>query len=232
MRYAVLLLLASAALADRNADAAAISAIRDYYRTLRPNESGIENVRGRLVPVMKDLSPKTGKSVRNVIRRGFDRKYEKDLAYHRCLCEILAAGGKPGINLLYKQYKSSMKNHPLREAMADVMGDCGDELALDPLLKMMHDKTPSVAAAAVMSAANYARIKEDKRKAAVKKMIEHFSKVTDQAAGKPAESKQMQMYRALKDPMNATLKGFTREALDSAAAWKSWFAENSTKSWE
>lgn len=231
MRRMSLLLLATLAAADDDADAIAIPAIRDYYATLLPNASGIESVRDRLVPVMKRLSPKVGSSVRNVIRRGFDKKYKKDLGYHRCLCEILAAGGDPGINILFKQYKSSMKDDPLRVAMAESLGACGDEEALDPLLKMAFDKTPEVAAAAVRGCASYAKVKPDKRKTAVKTLVDLYGKVTDDAAGKAPETPQMKMYEALRPAMNETLKAFTGEALDSAAAFKAWFQENGTKPW-
>ncbi|MHC4549474.1 MAG: hypothetical protein ACYTEZ_11935 [Planctomycetota bacterium] len=228
---AVLLLLAGAARADRNADLAAAAAIREYYRTLRPNQPGIETVRDRLVPIMQDLSPKTGKSIRNVIRRGFDRKYGKDLPYLRCLCEILAAGGKPGIAILGRQYRTSRKNEELCVAMAEVFGECRDPLALNELLKMMHDKRPPVAAAAVKSCAAYAKVKQDKRKEAVKKLVQRYGKVTDLAAGKGPETVQMKMYLALKPAMNTTLKDFTGQELNSAAAYQAWLSENLARPW-
>ncbi|HEX5137097.1 MAG TPA: HEAT repeat domain-containing protein [Planctomycetota bacterium] len=231
MRYASLLLLAGAAFADDQADAAVVPVIRDYYATLSGPTPSIESVRDRLVPLMKQLGPKTGPSVRNVIRRGFDKKYKKELPYLRCLCEILAAGGDPGINLLYKQYEGSKKDDALRAAMAEVLGACGDEEALDPLLKMAFDKTPEVAAAAVAACGKYPKVKEDTRKAAVKKLIELYGKVTDDAAGKAPDSTQMRMYEALRPAMNGTLTAFTGEALDSAAAFKAWFQENGTKPW-
>lgn len=227
-----LLIAAVPAAADGSGDAVAVGALKDYYRTLRPNEPGIESVRDRLVPVMQKLSARVGKSCRNVIRRGFDRKYKKDLAYLRCLCEILAAGGKPGINILYKQYKKSKRDVPLCRAMAEVFGACGDEGALDPLLKMMYDKRPSVAAAAVTGCASYARVRQDKRKAAVKDMVKRYTKVYDDAAGKEPETDQAKMYQALKPAMNATLRAFTGQELDSAAAWKAWLAENLAKNWD
>jgi hypothetical protein len=114
-----LLLLASAALADRSDDLTAANAMRDYYATLRgETHTTIESVRDRLVPVMKSLSPDVGKSVRNQIQRGFEAR-KNDLGYQRCLCEILAAGGDAGIAVLFKEYKSWMKNDPLRVAMAE-----------------------------------------------------------------------------------------------------------------
>jgi len=231
MRYAVLLLLAAAALADDDADAIATAALRDYYLTLRPDTPGIESVRDRLVPVMKRLGPRVGSSVRNVIRRGFDRKYKKDLAYHRCLCEILAAGGEPWMNILFKQYKASRKNVPLCVAIAESFGSCGDDLALDHLLKMTYDKNPEVAAAAVKGCASYARVEPGRRKAAVKELITLFGKVTDGAAGKHPDAPATKTYLALKGPMNDTLKAMTGESLDSAAAWKAWYDENAASAW-
>ena len=229
-----LLLAVVPAAAGGSGDAVARAALRDYYATLASANAhpGIESVRDRLVPVMQDLSPRVGKSARNVIRRGFDRKYKKGLSYLRCLCEILAAAGKPGIAILLKQYKKSRKDVPLCRAIAEVFGACGDERALKPLLKMIFDKRASVAAAAVTSCASYAKVKQDKRKAAVKKMVERYSKVYDDAAGKEPGTAQAEMYQALKPAMNATLRAFTGQELDSAAAWKAWLGENLSRNWD
>lgn len=230
MRYAVFLLLAGVATADDDADRIAVGAIRDYYLTLR-GEGGIESVRDRLVPVMKRLSPETGKSVRYVIQQGFGRKYKKDLSYRRCLCEILAAGGGPGMAMLVKEYKSSTKDHALRAAMAESLGACGDDGALDHLLDMAFDKSPEVAAAAVKGCGSYPKVKPDKRKAAVKRLVDLYGKVTDDAAGKAPDTPQMKMYTAIRPAMDETLKAMTGEGLDSAAAFKAWFQENATKPW-
>ncbi len=231
MRRATLLLLATAAFADDEADRAVVPVIRDYYATLRGERDDIGSIRDRLVPLMKRLGPETGKSVRYVIQQGFEKKYKKDLSYKRCLCEILAAGGEPGMAMLVKEYKGSLKDHPLRVAMAESLGACGDEDALDPLLKMAFDKAPDVAAAAVRGCGKYPKVKPDKRKAAVKKLVDLYGKVTDDAAGKAPETPQMRMYEALRPAMNETLKAFTGEGLDSAAAFKAWFHENATKPW-
>ena len=232
MRYATLLLLASAAFADDAADAAARPVIQDYYSTLRgENRVTIESVRDRLVPLMKQFGPETGKSVRYVIQQGFERKYKKSLSYKRCLCEILAAGGDSGIAMLVKEYNSSTKDDPLRVAMAESLAKCGDEKALDPLLKMAFDKAPEVAAAAVRGCGNYAKVKPDKRKAAVKKLVDLYGKVTDDSAGKAPEAPPMKMYTALRPAMDETLKAMTGEGLDSAAAFKAWLQENATKPW-
>jgi hypothetical protein len=227
-----LLLLAATGLADDAADAAARPIIRDYYATLT-NTPGytIESVRDRLVPIMKDFGPETGKSVRYVIQQGFEKKYKKDLSYKRCLCEILAAGGAPGMAMLVKEYKSSSKDDRLRAAMADCLAKCGDDKALEHLLDMAFDKAPDVAATAVRGCGSYPKVKPDKRKAAVKRLIELYGKVTDDAAGKAPDAPPMKMYEALRPAMNETLKALTGEGLDSAAAFKAWFSENATKPW-
>lgn len=231
MRLATLLLVAAAAFADRSDDLTAANAMRDYYATLRgESHTTIESVRDRLVPVMQRLSPDTGKSVRNQIQRGFEEK-KGDLSYCRCLSEILAAGGGPGIAVLLKEYKSWMKNDPLRAVMAESLGKCGDPEALDPLLQMAFDKAPEVAAAAVKGCGTCPKVKPDKRKATVKKLVDLYGKVTDDAAGKAPETPQMKMYEALRPAMNETLKALTGEALDSAAAYKAWWQENATKPW-
>ena len=232
MRHLTILLLAAAAFADAEADAAVVPVIRDYYATLRGDPGyTIESVRDRLVPLMGRLGPETGKSVRYVVQQGFERKYKKDLSYKRCLCEILAAGGEPGMAMLFKEYKGSTKDDPLRVAMAESLGACGDDKALDPLLKMAFDKAPDVAAAAVKGCGSYPKVKPDKRKAAVKTLVDLYGKVTDDSAGKAPDSPQMRMYTALRPAMNDTLKAFTGEGLDSAAAFKAWFQENATKPW-
>jgi len=231
MRYATLLLLTAAAFADQQDDLVAVGAMRDYYATLRgETRTTIGSVRDRLVPVMKRISPDIAKSVRYQIQRGFEEK-KADLAYCRCLCEILAAGGDAGIAVLYKEFNGWKKNDPLRVAMAESLASCGDEAALDRLLKMAFDKAPEVAAAAVKGCGNYAKVKPDRRKAAVKKLVDLYGKVTDDAAGKAPESPQMKMYLALRPAMNETLKAMTGEALDSAAAFKAWLQENATKPW-
>ena len=232
MRRFTLLLLAAAAFADDDADRAANPVIRDYYATLRGEDYvTIESVRDRLVPLMKSLGPETGKSVRYVIQQGFEKKYKKSLAYKRCLCEILAAGGDAGMKMLFREYKASLKDDPLRVAMAESLGACGDEKALDHLLDMAFDKAPEVAAAAVKGCGNYPKGKPDKRKAAVKTLVDLYGKVTDDSAGKAPDAPPMKMYTAIRPAMNDTLKAFTGESLDSAAAYKAWFQENATKPW-
>jgi hypothetical protein len=74
-------------------------------------------------------------------------------------------------------------------------------------------------------------VKPDRRKAAVKQLVDLYGKVTDDSAGKAPEAPQMKMYVALRPAMDATLKALTGEALDSAAAWKAWYAENAGKPW-
>jgi hypothetical protein len=230
MRRIVLLLGAAAAFADDDADRIAAGAMREYYATFG-GPGNIETVRNQLVPVMKRLGPETGKSVRYQIQRGFEKKYKKSLSYRRCLCEILAAGGNAGMAVLFKEYKGSLKDDPLRVAMAESLGACGDDGALDHLLKMAFDKAPEVAAAAGKGCGSYAKVKPDKRKAAVKTLVDLYGKVTDDSAGKAPDAPQMLMYTALRGAMNETLKAMTGEALDSAAAFKAWFQENGTKPW-
>ncbi len=232
MRRFALLLLAPLAFADRGDDAAAANAIRDYYSTLRgETDTTIESVRNRLVPLMKSMSPETAKSVRHVIQQGFEKKYKKDLSYRRCLCEILAAGGSAGMAVLVKEFKASTKDDPLRVAMAETLGACGDDGALKHLLDMAFDKAPEVAAAAVKGCGSYAKVKPDKRKAAVKTLVDLYGKVTDDAAGKAPDTPQMRVYTAVRPALDETLKAMTGEALDSAAAFKAWLQENAPKPW-
>jgi len=228
----LLAMITMAGAGSDEADAQAAAALRIYYGTLGDPGASIDSVRSQLVPIMKDLSPRVGKSVRNVIRRGFDKKYKKDLNYKRGLCDILAAGGKTGLNLLFKEYKSSMRDDDLREQMAEAFAQCGDEDALESLLKMVYDKAPKVAAAAVTGCASHAKVQEKERKEAVKQLVTYYGKVTDGAAGKDAESREMELYLALKPAMNGTLKAFTGQDLDSAAAFKAWLDENITQTWD
>jgi len=229
MRRWLLLVLTGVALADREAEIIVVNAMRDYYDTLLGRGS-IESVRDRLVPVLKQVSPETAKSVRYQIQRGFEKK-RNDVTYCRCLCDILAAGGDAGMAVLYKEYKGSTKHDTLRVAMAESLGACGDDGALGHLLKMAFDKAPNVAAAAIKACGSYPKVKPDKRKAAVRTLVDLYGKVTDDSAGKAPDTPPMKMYTAVRPAMDATLKAFTGEALDSAAAFKAWLQENGTKPW-
>ena len=100
------------------------------------------------------------------------------------------------------------------------------------LLKLIHDKAPSVAAAAVTSCAAYAKVPMKQRKASVRTLIDRYMKVSDAAAGKKKESIEMRMYKAMDVAMKATLKTMSGgESLDSALAWDAWWRDNATKKW-
>ena len=97
---------------------------------------------------------------------------------------------------------------------------------------MAHDKLPEVAAAAVRGCGNYPKVKVDKRKKAMRALIDRYAKVTDEAAGKQPDSVEMHMYKQVKPEMDKALKAFSGgEALDSAQAWDAWLRDNMTKPW-
>ncbi|MGQ0613511.1 MAG: HEAT repeat domain-containing protein [Planctomycetaceae bacterium] len=235
MRLLVLLPLAAAAVADRGADLAVAGAMREYYAMLGPGagEGGIESVRDRLVANFAAASPDTQKSVLRQIDRGFEPKYGKSDAFCAVLCEILAGCGRGGINTLRNRVKASSKRPELRTAAAGALGRCGNEEALDLLLQMSFDAEPGVAAAAVTGCAAHAKIKHEKRKAAMRRLVDLYLKATNETSGKAPESRELKLYNALRPAMNETLKAFSGgEELDSAQAWDAWLRENIGKRWE
>lgn len=228
---AVLLLLAGAA--GANPDAIGAQAIRDFNWTLvGRTEHSIEAIRDRLVPVMQTMSPRYAKSIRYQLDRGYGKKYKQSPEFLAVVSQILAAGGTQGIATLWRRYKAEGKRDKVRLGIAEALGGCGDDRALATLRKIVFDKTPEVAAAAVRGCASYAKVRQDDRKAAVKDLVRRYAKVYDDAAGKEPETAQAQMYQALKPAMNATLKALTGQELDSAAAWKAWLAENLSRNWD
>jgi hypothetical protein len=228
---AVLLLLAGGAWA--NPDVIAARAIRDYNFTLAGREiHSIESIRDRLVPVMRKMSAKTAKSIRFQLDRGYKKKYGQTPEFLAVVSQILAAGGNKGIAKLWHRYRAEGKRDKVRLGIAEALGGCGDERARQTLLKIIYDKTPEVAAAAVRGCASYAQVKQDKRKTTVKELVKRYTKVYDDAAGKEPDTKQAKMYQALKPVMNSTLQAFTGQELDSAAAWKAWLAENLSRNWD
>jgi HEAT repeat protein len=232
-RTVVLLLVASAAVADRGADLAVANAIREFNFILIGRSSGsIESVRDRIIANIGDCSPRYAKSIRRQLDRAFTYKVKHDDHFYKCTAEALAGCGEPGIKMLYKRYKSSKKRGQLRISIAEALGGCGNEEALTPLLKVIHDPMPEVAAAAVTGCGPYAKVKPDTRKKAMRELIDRYKKVTDDAAGKPADSREMHMYAKVKSAMDATLKLFSGgEELDSALAWDAWLRDNVTKPW-
>lgn len=233
-RLAVLLLLAAAAAADRNAHLEVALAARDYRLLLAGLETNasIDSVRSRIVANIADCPAKTAQSLRRLLNEGFEEKYGKDPHFHACTAEMLAKSGKAGIVMIEKRFRGSPKRDDLRRILAEALGGCGDEDALGALLKMVHDKTPEVAAAAARACGAYAKVNPEKRKAAMRALVDRFGKVTDEAAGKAEETREMRLYQQMKEPMNATLKAFSGgEELDSAAAWDAWLRENATKPW-
>lgn len=231
---AAALLLALAASADAKGDLEIASAMRSYYamRANRGDEGGIGSVRDRILANFRGASPDTRKSVIHQIDLGFEEKYGKSDAFHAVLAEILAGCGDAGIQRLRTRAKASGKRPSLRRAAAEALGKCGDDGALDALLAMVFDPEPGVAVAAVTGCSSYARVKPDRRKAAMRKLVDYFLKTTNDTSGKAPDSKERKLYDALAAPMNATLKAFSGgEELDSAKAWDSWLRENSTRPW-
>ncbi|MGH7163269.1 MAG: HEAT repeat domain-containing protein [Planctomycetota bacterium] len=230
MRRLALLLFALPAAAG---ELEVLSAMRDYYAILGGEARGsIESVRDRIVPNLASCRPDTQKSVRTQIDKGFDPKYGKDASFHAVLAEILAKAGKPGINTLRTRAKASGKRTELRKVIAEALGACGDRDALDVLVDMAYDADPDVARAAVSGCSPHAKVKQDKRKATMRKLIDRYLKVTDATSGKLPESVEMKLHDALAPAMNETLKAFSGgEQLDSAKAWDAWLRENMTKPW-
>lgn len=235
MRRAILgLACLAAAAAGSEGELAVVQAMRSYYAMLGPGggEEGIGAVRDQILPNFKACRPDTQKSVINQIDKGFEEKYGKSTGFHAVLAEILAGCGDAGINRLRQRVKSSGKRPELRKAAVGALARCGDDGALDLLLQLVFDPEREVAVAAVSACASYAKVKQDRRKAAMRKLVDLFLKVTNDTSGKPPDSKEMKLYGEMTPAMNATLKAFSGgEELDSAKAWDSWLRENVTKPW-
>ncbi|MHC4931049.1 MAG: HEAT repeat domain-containing protein [Planctomycetota bacterium] len=234
MRYVSLLLLAAvAAAADRDADYAVAMAIRDYNFLLTGRGgSDIHSVTGRMIANLPKCSAKYRKSICRQLNNGFKTSYPNSKRFQKQTAQMLAAGGKNGISTLYRRYKSSSKRRDLREDIASALGGCGDDDALETLLKMIHDKDPDVAAAAVAGCGSFPKVKVERRKKALRQLIDRYKTITDDAAGKDAESPQLKMYKKVKPAMNATLQAMSGgEALDSALAWDAWLRERMKKPW-
>ena len=231
-----LLVLCGAALADsRAADAALYQAMRQYHGVLRSGgDAGIDGVRDLIVANLKEASPKYRKSILNQLDMGFNKKYgERDIHFYQCLAEGMAAGGKQGIAKVYRRYKSSLKKEAICIAIAEALGECGDEEALSTLLKISFDKRPDVASVAVTMCGKYPKVKVKERKATMRKLIDLYNKVSSDAAGKDRESPQMRMYLKMKPALDKTLSALSGgEQLDSSQAWDACLRENITKDWE
>ena len=233
MRLLLALLVCTSTLAaDRAAQLRAIEGIREYYSILRGGGvHGMDWVRDRIVPNFDACPPDTQKSILNQIDKGLGRK-KKEEKFYRICAEILTRCGKRGINKATKRYSKSKKNPVIRMAVADALSSCGNDAALSSLLKVVYDKDPKIAAAGVAGCGNYFKVKLDRRKAAFKKLLDRYKKVTHATRDKKKDSVEIKMYQALRPAMNETLKRFSGgEEWDSAEAWTAWLAENITKKW-
>ncbi len=236
MRALVLLMLCGAVSAGREDDLEVARAIRSFTYLLMGRQPGspstIGGVRTVIVQHLKKCSPKVAKSIRFQLDRSYKKKYKRDDEFLKHVSRMLASGGKQGIAKLYGRYKASSKRDGVRVGIAEALGECGDKSALSTLLKIIHDKAPEVAAAAVTSCSVYAKVKPKTRKNAARKLIDRYMKVSDGAAGKKPESREMRMYKAVDAAMKECLKAFSGgESLDSALAWDAWWRDNATKPW-
>ena len=231
-----LLLVAAAALADsRSADAALFQAMRQYHGVLRSGgHTGIDSVRDLVVANLKEASPKYRKSILNQLDQGFQKKYgERDIHFYKCLAQGMAAGGSQGIAKVYRRYKSSLKKEAICIAIAEALGECGDDEALSTLLKICYDKRPDVSCVAAAMCGNYAKVKAKERKATMRKLVDLYTKISSDAAGKDRDDPKMQMYLKMKPAFDKTLSGFSGgQSLDSAQAWDAWLRENITRDWD
>jgi len=201
--------------------------MREYYPLLRTAGNGnIESIRERLISNLPQASQKTQKSVRVGMVKGFKSKYKKDAAFHKCLAEVLASNGKRGLNQLYKTFKTLKKKPDSQVGIVEAMAACGNYYALSLLLKLIYDKHPEVAEAAVTGCANLVPKEKKSVRETMKLLIAHYTKVTASAQGKKKDSKERKMYDALKPAFNNTLDKYSDgEKLDSASAWQAWWQE-------
>jgi len=209
------------------AQSAVTAAMRQYYGTIRMQGDGdIKEIRDRLIANLPDVGEKMAKSVRNQLDKAFAAKYKKSSSYHKCLAEVIASNGKRGVNKLYNRYKKLAQSHATRAVIVEALGECGNVYALTPLRKMIHDKEPYVAVAAIDGCAMYATKTKKAKKATMRELIDLYGKVTAKAQGKAKKSKERIRYETLKPAFDKALNAFSDgEKLDSAAAWDAWLRE-------
>ena len=101
--------------------------------------------------------------------------------------------------------------------------------ALTVLRKLIHDKDPDVAVAAIEGCAKYAGETKKAKNATMRDLIDLYGKVTAKAQGKGKEDKERIRYEKLKPAFDNALNVFSDgEKLDSAQAWDAWLREKMT----
>ena len=223
----IVLLLASVVCADRASAMEVINAMRDFYAARSSSGDGnIESIRDRLIANWKSVKPKTATSVRRQVDMAFDPKYGKSIKFHKCCAEILAAQEKAGLNKLNQRYKKMKKSVETRVVIAEAMGECKDPYARKLLLKILHDKEATVAAAAANGLTNYIPKDKKAKLSDMKEMITVYTKATANAQGKGKTTKERKAYDTVKPALDAALNKYSGDAkLDSAQAWGAWVKE-------
>ena len=118
---------------------------------------------------------------------------------------------------------------PALQAIAEAFGACKSKRARAMLLKIVHDKKPLVAGAAMNGLLNH--VPEDKKakRNDMRALIDIYAKVTSKAQGKDPDSKEREAYDFLKPKLDKVLNAYSGdEKLDSAAAWDAWLREQAT----
>ncbi len=229
--WVALVLLTSVAAA--NSDRVAIDAIVQFRHRVVSSSNDMSDIEAKLKPVMKKMSAKLAVGVVRTLNRGFERKYKKGIEFYRGICSCLAAGGGRGISTLYRRYKAEGKRHDLRLEIVKALGACGDTRALSTIMKMVHDKTDEVAAAAIQGSASYNTVDEKTRKNVAKILVQTYVKTESKAAGKGRTTKERVRLDLLKEPLQNALTAYCNgEKFTNGAAWSSWLRENITQSWK
>jgi hypothetical protein len=235
MRVMALVLLVSLPVAAGSKEAAARkqvdAAMRDFYGTLRSKSDGnIRDICDRLIAALPHIGGKEQSTVRNSLDRVFDARYKRTPTYLRCVADVIASNGKRGINKLHNRYTKLKRSYETRAVIAAALGDCKNVHALTVLRKMMHDKEPLVAVAAIDGCAKYSGETKKAKYTTMRDMINLYAKVTAKAQGKGIDTKERMRYMSLKPAFDKALNAYSDDAkLDSAQAWDAWLREKMAK---
>ena len=231
MRELAIVLLAALPVVAGSKEAAARkqvdAAMRDFYGTVRSSGDGnIREICDRLIRALPHIGGKEAQTVRNALDRVFAAKYRRSPAYLRCVADVIASNGSRGISKLHNRYTKLKRSYETRAVIAGALGDCGNVKALPVLRKMIHDKEPEVAVAAIEGCAKYATKTKKAKNATMRDLINLYGKVTAKAQGKGVESIERVRYNKLKPAFDKALNAYSDgEKLDSATAWDAWLRE-------
>jgi len=207
------------------------AAMRQFYGTRGGGgDATMKEVRDQLIAALPHIGGKEQSDVRNALDKVFGYKVKYSQTYLRYVADVIASNGKRGISKLHNRYGKLKRSHKRRLVIVEALGDCKNVHALTVLRKVIHDKDPDVAVAAIEGCAKYAAETKKARNATMRDLINLYGKVTAKAQGKGKDSKERIRYEKLKPAFDNALNAFSDgEKLDSAQAWDAWLREEMSR---